>query len=211
MTTQAISDNEKHDHINDVYEANNLSLEVVEARALWPFPSTPLTAPSLAAQLVRHLPSFQRATTLIEAYFSDFAWVCIPIDHEQAHGELLSMFYSHAIQNSPYSPDPSAQAVEHPHELALLFSLLACGVLGISYHEPETAEARKYWDLARASFSLRSFVEDDSLSACQALSLLSAAEAFMNRGQKESILQNMSLALILACHVSAFVLPNEYG
>lgn len=215
--TQAISDEEKHAHNNrsvqDVYEDRNLPLEIIQARAPWPFPSTSLTATNLTIQLVSQLPSLQQASALVEAYFSDLAWscICIPIDQEQAFDELLAMFYPYDVQISPSSSNLTTQAIEHPHELALLFSLLACGVLATSLPGPISTGASKYWDLARASFSLRSFEEDGSLSACQALSLFSAAEAYINRGPKESVLQNMSLALVLACNVSTLVLFKKHG
>lgn len=185
-----------------MHDGSTFPLEIAQASASWPFPSTFLAAPSLATQLVMHLPPFQEALSLIDAYFSNFAWLYFPVDRKQVDEELLPMFYPPVAQNSSNPFSLAAQAVEHPRELALFFSLLACGILSNSTLGSESPEARRYANLARASFSLRSFLDEGSLSACQTLSLLSAAEGYMSRGPNERVTHYMSISLVLARKVS---------
>lgn len=150
------------------------------------------------------LPSRDRAITLTEAYFASFAWICTPLERSQAFNELIPLFYPSAAHDSAtLSLDVVAR--EHPQELALLFAVLGCGVSAISSLATEDREAKLYADLSRASFSLCSFLEDASLTACQALSLLDAFKARVHERPTGFVLHLTNIALVLACTVSVNV------
>lgn len=110
-------------------DSGYLSLEIVQAKALGILPPVSLALTSFPTQLLMHLRSRQRAITLLEIFFSNFAWLFMRVDREQAFEELLPMFYPSAILNISHSFTPVSQAIAHPHELALLFSVLGCGPL----------------------------------------------------------------------------------
>lgn len=102
-------------------------------------------------------------------------------------------------------------AMHHPHELALLFSLLACGTT-VSIQGSDESEGRLYGTLARAALGLQSIFDDCSLHAFQAVYLLGAFEAHVCRSSMEGAWRLRGLALCLASSVRILAIPfYAYG
>ena len=177
---------------------------MIQANALWPFPPLSLPSPTLASDLVLHLPSRDRALVLTESFFTRFAWICIPLEREQAFNELVPLFYPSATHNAA-SPNLETIAEKHPQELALLFAVFGCAASTASPLASDDPKANYYAGLARAAFSLRSFLEDASVTACQALLLLDALATKLHKGPTKNVMRLVGVAQALANNVRILI------
>lgn len=221
--------------------------EVEHASALWPFaPLHPhshsnmsTNTNTLTMHIVSQLPPIDRATALVEAYFTNLAWFLGPIERVQVVDELLPLFYpslgaaggsrrkttaasasTSASSTSTSSTSNNAETLSHlistatdsPHDLALLFTVFACGAVADLTQPPDNVEALRFNALSRATLGLYNLFEAGSLSACQAVFLNGSFEVYSGkRASQESAWKMFSLAMCLASSVSgSFLLSSPF-
>lgn len=181
-------------------DQEHITQAVSQASILWPFTSASLSTPSCAKQLVAHLPTFERASALIETYYIQFAWLRCPVDRTQVTLELIPLFYP---RWSSTQADNAALALKYPHELAILFALFSLGALIDLTLTMDNAESARYYMLARAALGLRNIFDHTTVSTCQAVYLLSTYSLHAAHGLKqESSWRMASLGASLASSVS---------
>ena len=180
----------------------NLPEDLIRASLSLPFPPPYLASDHYTHQLVSYLPPLRKTLDLIEAYYSRTSWMILPVDREQASEELIPMFYA---KGQPV--DPNSASVGNCHDLALLFSLLACGISMNCHDQTLAVETDKYYHLARAALSLGDVLERGSMATCQAL-LLIATYAKHDRGlyMREAEWKIISTAFTIATSVSTVCL-----
>ena len=105
---------------------------------------------ALPAQLVAQLPPFDRATGLIEAFICNLAWFTSTVHRDQILDELVPLFYPNRRPLSPLLANKS-----HIHELALFFSILACGAVADLTLPPINAEGERFNKVARAAMGVQ--------------------------------------------------------
>ena len=186
-----------------------------QASTLWPFAPSHLTSPQLMIDIVKQLPPIERASALIEAYFTNLAWFLGPIGRSQVTAELIPLFYPLGRRNdrtkAGLSSDDShndksdilAAALEHPHDLALLLSVFASGAVADLTQAPDNAEGSRYHTLSLVTLGLQNIFEGGSLSACQAIFINGTYEVHCGKrtGQEKSW-KMFSLAMSLGNSVS---------
>lgn len=181
-----------------------------QASALWPFTPAYLTGPVLATHLISQLPSLERASTLIETYYTHIAWLRCPVDRAEVTSELMPLFYPRQM----HSPAGITEiALRHAHELAKLFALFCLGAVVDLTLSADNVESARYYILSRASLGLRDVFSHATLSACQTLYLLATYKTHASRGSNQEYAWKLaSLGATLAFSVcpSLFLL-NVYS
>lgn len=194
-------------------QPNKLPESFAQAGAMWPFAPAYLSSPDLSAQLIDQLPSFERATSLVEAYFVNAAWMRSSLERPQVITELLPQFYPEHYPNlrghCSFSSVPAENAADRPHDLALLFALFACGAAADLTQGAQNEEAMRYNALSRTALGLQSIFDESSLSACQAVFLLGSFESHVGRGPTDSPWKLISLALTIASSVCVSILYSS--
>lgn len=148
--------------------------------------------------ILDHLPTYERTTSLVEAYLAHLSCFFRPIQREQIMEELLPRYYKHRVE--AFAEDEKGVSV---HELALLLAVLAIGATGDLTQEAANEEGWVYWHLARCALSLHNIFEGTSTSTVQALSLVGAYDFFSDNTQTlEATWKIQSLAMCLASSVS---------
>ena len=135
-----------------------------------------------------HLPPIERTYRLCERFYQEVAWIYRGVPKSQVFDGVIPILYGEAE-----APD---QQPHSPHNLALLFSLLAISAL----IEEEADEAEHYHQIAQAAVSLQPVLEEPSLETVQTLRLWSIYNG-MNDGAME-----LTWSLVtLAAHLSQTV------
>ncbi|OCB85402.1 hypothetical protein A7U60_g7410 [Sanghuangporus baumii] len=145
------------------------------------FPFTPLYLPAdeMLAQIEGKLPSFERASALVEAYLENTTWLIRIVDREQIMEELIPQIYRRR-QNAGNSGTGETQSTD-PHALALLLAIFACGAVADLTLPPWNEEADLYYHLASTAIGLRSVFDGTSLHTVQALAVLGSYDIFSCR------------------------------
>ncbi|KAL5482658.1 hypothetical protein ACEPAI_9252 [Sanghuangporus weigelae] len=167
------------------------------------FPFSPLYLPTqeIRERTQEKLPSFERASALVEAYLENTSWFVKTVDREQIMEELLPLFYKKRSSSSG-----NVQA--DPHSLTLLFAIFACGAVADLTLPPWNEEADLYYRLAWMGFSLRSIFDGTSLQTIQALAIIASYDIFScRRNSLEGTCKMISYSMSLAVSVS-FFLPS---
>ncbi|KAL4249924.1 hypothetical protein ABKN59_002007 [Abortiporus biennis] len=151
-------------------------------------------------KLESHLPPQPRAWSLCEAYLEHFTWWFRPIKRDELIDDILIPIYK--TVNDPNLKGyraPFTLETRCPHLLAVLFSVLAIGALMDLTLPACSAEAEKYYRLARAAMSLRSIFDSPEIETVQGVALLAAYHSIAtSRYSVESAWSMMSLAAKLA-------------
>ncbi|KAF9258728.1 hypothetical protein L218DRAFT_964266 [Marasmius fiardii PR-910] len=126
----------------------------------------PEPAPVVLQSLYWYLPSTERAAELRTIYYRYAAWMYNPVSQEMFDMEIYSQFYGQQVQPSVDS-DPQL-----PHRLAVMFMILAIGSLMDSSLPSYNIDAEKYHQLARAALFQSPFLDAPTISAVQALFLM---------------------------------------
>lgn len=134
---------------------------------MWPFTPAYLTKSDHQLLLEAHLPSYERASALCEAFLENLAFLHSPIMRPQVMEELLPLIYKRKRAGNHEETDGRVEI----YDLALIFALLACGAAGDLTQKPDNEEGRTFYSLARAAMGIGS--SRNSLSAVQALILMS--------------------------------------
>ncbi|KAL5483077.1 hypothetical protein ACEPAI_8306 [Sanghuangporus weigelae] len=154
------------------------------------FPFTPLYLPTHEIQgyIEEKLPSYERASSLTEAYLENLSWFFRPVEREQIMGELIPIVYkkrrstfSRNGSNGSQSGTPGLDSPTDPHVLALLLAVFAAGAVADLTLPPWNDEADLYYHLARTALSLKPVFEGAGLHAVQAISIIGAYDLFACR------------------------------
>lgn len=172
------------------------------------FPFTPVGPPPSIQALIEtnHLPDHRTALSLCNTYFSQVSWVHRGVTQSQLLEEMLPMIYN-LPSSSPASGEEQART--GPHDLALLFIVLAIGSLlsspaSSSPSNAATASANAlgehYHQISRAALALQPVLEKPSIVTIQALHLLSIYNG-MSSNSEMSMEMTWSL-VTLSAHLS---------
>lgn len=107
---------------------------------------------------------------LSNVYLEYAAWLFHSITRDQLIDDMLPAIYHRKL------PDPShgnPSDYEGPHALACLLMVFAMATLVDLRHEPYSAEADHYYQLAKAAIVLQNIFEQPSIVTIQALHLMS--------------------------------------
>lgn len=162
------------------------------------------------------LPSYERASALIEAYLENLSWFFRPVDREQIIEELLPSIYKKS-SGQPTMPilinpegDSSSQSRSQAvdvHDLSLLLIVFAVGAVADMTLPPDNDEANLYYHLCRATMSLQSILDDTKLTTVQTIALMGAYDLFSCReATLEGAWKLLTIAMCLASSVSNFLL-----
>lgn len=152
---------------------------------------------ALPAQLVAQLPPFDRATGLIEAFICNLAWFTSTVHRDQILDELVPLFYPNRRPLSPLLANKS-----HIHELALFFSILACGAVADLTLPPINAEGERFNKVARAAMGVQDILKEATIPGVQTIFLLGSYGLFCgHKSSQEESWKMYSVGLSLAASV----------
>jgi hypothetical protein len=158
------------------------------------FPFTPICPPAgLQAKIESYLPPITRTYHLCDRFFQEVSWIYRGVPSSQIFEHVIPILYG-KVENSE---QPC------PHNLALLFSVLAISALVDEGNE----EAEHYHQIAKEAMTLQPTLEDPSLETVQTLRLWSVYSG-MTDGADGSMELTWSL-VTLAAHLSQTVSPFE--
>lgn len=162
------------------------------------FPFTPMGQTADVQELIEsHLPTYERTMTLCETYFAQVSWIFRGLTRIQLIDDMIPVIYKRqaALPGEDYSG---------PHDLALLFVILAIGAL--VGDEPSNALGEHFHQVSRAAISLQPVLEKPSIVTIQALHLMSIYNAMSGSDLKSETSMEMTWSLItLASHLSQTV------
>lgn len=147
-----------------------------------------------------HLPVWDQALMLTNVYFGQFSWIFHGVSRDQID-EMLPVIYRKPTASS------SDEDYTGPHDLALLFVVLAIGSLVDGDRGAE--QAARFHQVSKAAICLQSVLEKPSIVTVQCLHLMSIYNA-MNGGDAangttmETTWSLTHLAVHLAHTVSVF-------
>ncbi|KAH7916204.1 fungal-specific transcription factor domain-containing protein [Hygrophoropsis aurantiaca] len=116
------------------------------------------------------LPSYPRATTLLETYIEQAAWIFRPIRRDELINDILTPIYAAAKARADDSAEPKPEIP--PHMLSVLYLVFAHGALMDLTLPPHNSEAENYFQLGRLALSLRSVFDVPTTYTLQALALM---------------------------------------
>ncbi|KAG1861205.1 fungal-specific transcription factor domain-containing protein [Suillus subalutaceus] len=132
----------------------------------FPFPPPGLPKEHLRETIESYLPDIRRAVSLCETFLKSLSWTFQIVSRQQIIDDLIPLIYRLGIKSSK-------QPHYGPHDLALLFSVLAVGALFDPALPPYNSEARHYQKLARAALGLQSIFSKRSIVTIKVLHLMS--------------------------------------
>ena len=149
---------------------------------------------------MKFLPSYKRATFLIDRYHVTFDNQVVAVPLSQTDEHIIPLFYS---ENEPIKP--GQLSMESLHELALLFAVLATGCTN-DYSLPQrNAEAESYARLCRAALSFYDVFRHASLSSVQAILILSQYTKAVGMARRADVAWSLaSFGTQVAISVSQF-------
>ncbi|KAJ3515208.1 hypothetical protein NLJ89_g1912 [Agrocybe chaxingu] len=159
------------------------------------FPFTPMgPTADVQALIESHLPPYERTIALCETYFDQCAWLFRGTTRTQLMDDMVPVIYKQ--QAAPPGEDYSG-----PHDLALLFIVLAIGSL-VS-REPSDSQGEHFHQISRAALALQPVLEKPSIVTIQCLHLMSIYSAMSGSDMKNETSMEMAWSLItLSCHLS---------
>ena len=162
------------------------------------FPFTPMGQSSDVQEFIEsQLPPKKEALALCETYFEQVSWIFRGVTRLQVMDDMLPVLYKE--QEATPGEDYSG-----PHDLALLFVLMAIGSL--VRKKPSNSLGEHYHQISRAAISLQPVLEKPSIVTIQTLHLLSIYNAMSGSDLKSETSMEMTWSLItLASHLSQTV------
>ncbi|KAJ3711658.1 hypothetical protein DFJ43DRAFT_1107326 [Lentinula guzmanii] len=126
------------------------------------FPFTPRNIPIASTQrsIESFLPPIERAIALCDTFLENLSWMFHIVSRQLLISELIPAIYQ-------------GSALYGPHDLALLFSVLAIGVLVDLSVEPYHLESQHFYQLAQAALVLQSVMTESSVVTIKVLHLMS--------------------------------------
>ncbi|EIN06066.1 hypothetical protein PUNSTDRAFT_54365 [Punctularia strigosozonata HHB-11173 SS5] len=166
-------------------EANEVDERVDELRKILPpqilamtgtFPLPPVVSPGMEraadrlAALYWYLPPAARAAELRDVYYTYAAWMYHPLPMDQFNEEIYLTFYG--MSGGVVGGGDGAEDPRVAHRLSIMFMVLAIGSLMDPREAPFNVEAEKFHQLARAALFQSNIVDDPTISAVQALYMM---------------------------------------
>ncbi|KAH8825599.1 fungal-specific transcription factor domain-containing protein, partial [Flagelloscypha sp. PMI_526] len=190
-------------HISSAVDSN---VEAAPSEAIKLFshtsPFSPQGCPREVQTLIEsYLPSWDRAHNLCRQYLADISWLVKPVHPTQVFEDMLPAIYrrQEAISGEEYT---------NPHNLSLLFVILALGCVVEATASSQDSnnsrpEAEHYHQISKAALSLQPILEQPSIYAVQALTLLGiynsmSGEDIMSQSNMELTWNLTTLAAHLA-------------
>ena len=171
------------------------------------FPFTPMGPPHQVYEMIEsHLPDYQRACELAEAYVSYAAWLFRSVSRRQIFEELIPRFYKQAADED--APLPTTD-YRKPHDLGLLLLCFAIGALVDLNRQPSNSDGEHYCQLAQAAMCLQPVLSNPTLVTIQALHLQSIYVAMVGNepGGQDHHMEFSWALLTLAGQLSHTVCP----
>ncbi|CAL1714474.1 unnamed protein product [Somion occarium] len=181
-------------------ELPTLDHELANLSITFPLNVVPEGVDAILDKLEKHLPPHPRAWALCEAYLEHFTWWFRPLKRDELIDEILSPIYKCLTDPNRRSYFAISQQDNRcPHRLAVLYFILAIGALVDLTLPACNVEAEKYFQLGRATLSLRSIFDSPEVETVQAVSLMAAYQsACSQRYSNDSAWSVISLAVKLA-------------
>ncbi|KAL5492320.1 hypothetical protein ACEPAI_3767 [Sanghuangporus weigelae] len=141
------------------------------------FPFSPslsqAAADDLRSTLLAALPDAPTARELTDIYFANGAWMYHPISKDQFDQLIFARVYPYATAESPIDTETDRDSGSfESHRLALLYIVLAVGILVDLKRSSHDPAAVRYFQLSKAALSLDTILEDPSVPAIQALLIM---------------------------------------
>ncbi|EJD41871.1 hypothetical protein AURDEDRAFT_186302 [Auricularia subglabra TFB-10046 SS5] len=142
----------------------------VQLLDMFPMPVSGMARSRILSGLVGCLPPAEQASYIIDRFYTQTSWFFVIISDGELRETIFSRVYG---RNGPTLADVS------PHEIAILFLILACGhVFGPVHppdmnHSPDDSSGTKYYQLARVAFALDSVLDHPTIQAIRALHMMS--------------------------------------
>ncbi|KDR83850.1 hypothetical protein GALMADRAFT_1339423 [Galerina marginata CBS 339.88] len=167
-----------------------VSLEIARLSAAFPFGADGSVDRPMEF-LFEHLPPEPRAWSLCETYLEHSTWAFRPIKRDELIDDILSPIYKTVKEKQTIGTFTSTVTA---HKLATMFLIFAAGALVDLTLEPckYNKEAETYYQLGRASLSLRSVFDSPEIATVQAVLLMATYHG--NAGQRYTM--DSSWALI---------------
>ncbi|KAJ3502601.1 hypothetical protein NLJ89_g8811 [Agrocybe chaxingu] len=162
------------------------------------FPFTPMGQSTDVQEVIEgHLPPYERTIALCETYFDQCGWLYKGTTRTQIMDDMVPVIYRQqaALPGEDYGG---------PHDLALLFIVLAIGALVGNSQEPSNAaQGEHFHQISRAALALQPVLEKPSIVTIQCLHLMSIYSAMSGGDMKSETSMEMAWSLItLSCHLS---------
>ncbi|OCB89593.1 hypothetical protein A7U60_g3191 [Sanghuangporus baumii] len=182
----------------------------------FPLSQVQLPKEELLALLVEHLPTYERATALAEAYLENICWLPRSIQRDQIMEDLLPMLYKgKSLDLSSRKDDMGKYDGKHKmHHLALALALFACGAAGDLTLPPSNSEGKTYHTLALAALNTHSVMSPGgaSLETVQTITLIAQYDFFSgDKSTLEAGWKIVSFALIVAASIGLHRDPAHWN
>ncbi|KIM39410.1 hypothetical protein M413DRAFT_446927 [Hebeloma cylindrosporum] len=159
------------------------------------FPFTPMGQAADVQEIIEsHLPPYEQGLALCETYFDQVSWMFRGVTREQLVDDMLPVIYK--MQVAPPGEDYSG-----PHDLALLFIVLAIGaVVG---KDAAQVLGGHFYQISRAAIALQPVLEKPSIVTIQTLYLMSIYNGMSGDDMKSDTNMEMTWSLVtLASNLS---------
>lgn len=184
---------------NKLDSSLSLSTPLQQASQMWPFTPMYLTRGQFKEQLIAQLPTWERANSLCEAWLENLSWFHRPVKRSQIFEDLLPAAYRRTKSGTV---SITVEEEIDVHDLALLFSVFACGATADLTLPVWNSEAETFQQLARAALGLRSVFDASSITAAQAICMLGSFDIISGRKNSlESAWKTTSFSFMLALSV----------
>ena len=144
--------------------------EIYRLSVMWPFTPAHSSLDTLRATIESHLPTYERASALCEAYLENLSWFHLAVTRQQLLEELLPLVY--------HRNELTKSVKVHTRDLSLMYAVFACGASGDLTQRPDNQEGRLYYYLSRATMGLNTNQCRGCLQAILTLSLLGLYHLF---------------------------------
>ncbi|KIK46027.1 hypothetical protein CY34DRAFT_800899 [Suillus luteus UH-Slu-Lm8-n1] len=171
------------------------------------FPLTPSGLPKehIQEMIESYLPEIQRAVSLCETFLKSLSLMFQVVSRQQIIDDLIPSIYrsgTRSLERPRYGP----------HDLALLFSVLALGALVDPALPPYNAEARHYHRVACAALCMQSILSERSVVTIKALHLMSMYYGMSGiESNAELYYSLLSLATQAALQIGFHKDPSRWG
>ncbi|PPQ64700.1 hypothetical protein CVT24_008327 [Panaeolus cyanescens] len=161
---------------DDYYRSTheNSNVDIARLSSLFPFGGECTDFEHQLELLLGNLPVEPRAWSLCETYYEQAAWAFRPIKRDEFIDEILSPIYKSL-------KDRESAALVSPHKLAVMYLVFALGALVDLTLDPYNKEADTYYQLSRASLSLRSVFDSPEIATVQAVVLMASYHGMAGR------------------------------
>ncbi|KAF9224781.1 hypothetical protein BS17DRAFT_49346 [Gyrodon lividus] len=187
-------------------DASHLPSEINIFYKAFPFTPSGIPAEPVQEMIESYLPPLPRATSLCETFLKSLSWMFNIVSRQQVLDVLVPSVYKRAggKTTEPRTYDP--------HDLALLFVVLAIGALVDPSLPAYNTEGQHYHRLARAALCLQPVLVKRSVVTIKALHLMSIYNGMCGIESKlENSCSLLSLAAQVALQIGFHQDPSVWG